>query len=115
MSERLIFLIITHLVSDFLFQPGKWGSQKIKQFKYRLLHSLQYSLLFLVAFYFMKINLLWTIWIFVAHLFVDSYKLVTFWNNKIRSRGIETPHWMIITQDQILHVLSLIPIILIKF
>lgn len=114
MSDELLILIITHLVSDLLLQPGKWGAQKVKIFKYRLLHSVQYCVLFLVVFYFLEINLVWLIWIFATHLFIDSYKFITFWNNKIRSREFETPHWMIIAQDQILHILVLVPIVLIN-
>jgi hypothetical protein len=112
MSEELLFLIITHLVSDWLFQPAKWAVKKIKIFKYRFLHSLQYILLFIPVLYLLNISLFWLIWIFATHLFIDSYKFVNFWNNKIRSRGLETPRGIIIVQDQILHLVVLIPVVL---
>ncbi len=112
MAEELLFLIITHFVSDWLFQPGKWATQKTKIFKYRFLHAIQYTILFVPILYLLKINLLWIIWIFITHLFIDSYKFVTFWNNNIRNRGVKTPDWIIITQDQILHIITLIPLIL---
>jgi hypothetical protein len=112
MAEELLLLIITHFVSDWLFQPGKWGSQKIKVFKYRFFHAIQYTLLFIPVLYLLNINLLWLVWVFTTHLLIDSYKFVNFWNNKIRSRGVETPKWIIIIQDQILHLLVLVPLIL---
>ena len=112
MEEVLLILIITHFVSDWLFQPGKWAVKKTKSFKYRFLHVIQYTILFIPVFYFLEINPLWLIWVFSTHLFIDSYKFVEFWNKKIRNRGAETPNWVLITQDQILHVLVLIPLIL---
>ncbi len=112
MTDELLILIITHFVSDWLFQPGKWAVKKIKIFKYRFLHSIQYTLLFIPVLYLLNISLLWLIWIFATHLFIDSYKLVNFWNSKIRNRGVENPHWIDIVQDQILHIIILIPLIL---
>lgn len=110
--EELLFLIITHFVSDWLFQPGKWAVNKVKIFKYRFLHSVQYTILFVPVLYLLNISLLWLIWIFITHLFIDSYKFVNWWNKKIRARSIETPAWVIMVQDQIMHILILAPVIL---
>ncbi len=112
MVDELLVLIITHFVSDWLFQPGKWAVEKVKVFKYRFFHTIQYTILFVPVLYLLNINLIWLAWIFLTHLLIDSYKPLTFWNNKIRARGIETPKWVIITQDQILHIVTLVPLIL---
>ncbi len=111
MADELLILIITHFVSDWFLQPAKWAVNKVKFFKYRLLHSIQYTLLFVPVLYLLNINLLWLIWIFATHLFIDSYKFVNWWNLKVKGEKAKL-RWIIVTEDQILHILVLVPLIL---
>ncbi|MCK5149304.1 DUF3307 domain-containing protein [Candidatus Pacearchaeota archaeon] len=111
MGEELLILIITHFVSDWFFQPAKWAVSKITNAKPRFFHSLQYTILFIPVLYLIKINLFWLIWIFVTHFFIDDYKFVNWWNKKIKGEKNKI-QWLIMVQDQILHILVLVPLIL---
>lgn len=112
MLSNFAILILTHFVSDWFLQPGKWGETKQKIFKSRLLHCIQYTLVFIPALYFLKINMYWLIWIFITHLLIDDYKFVNWWNKNIKRITRPVPDWFMVVQDQILHVLVLVPVVL---
>jgi hypothetical protein len=111
MGEELLILIITHFVSDWLFQPAKWAVSKSSNVKHRLFHSFQYVVLFVPVLYFLNISLFWIIWIFLTHFFIDDYNLVNWWNVHIK-REKNKIIWLNMVEDQILHILILIPLIL---
>ncbi len=111
MGDELFFLILTHFVSDWFFQPAKWAVEKSKNVKYRFFHVIQYTIPFILVLYLLNINLLWLIWIFLTHFFLDSYRFVNWWNRKIKGEK-EKITWLIMVEDQILHILVLIPVIL---
>ena len=111
MVEEILILIMTHFVSDWFFQPGKWAVEKAKNAKYRFFHSVQYIVLFVPVLYLLNINLLWLIWIFLTHFFLDDYKFVNWWNRNIK-REKSKISWLIMVEDQILHILVLTPLIL---
>jgi hypothetical protein len=111
MAEELLILIITHFVSDWLFQPERWAVKKEKIAKYRFFHSIQYIILFIPVLYILNISLLWLIWLFLTHFLLDDYKFVNWWNKHIKGNKGKIV-WLIIVEDQILHILALIPLIL---
>jgi len=117
-AEIFIILVLTHFVSDYFFQPTYWGMNKIRKFSARLLHSIQYALIFLPVFYFLHINFLWLIYLFATHFIVDTYIPVQLWNkyirNAVKRKSLpknEPPRSVIIVEDQIIHILLLIPLI----
>ena len=110
MIEAFTILILAHFVSDWLFQPAKWAVKKHQNLKYRFFHSIQYIILFIIVLYFLNISLYWVIWIFFTHLFIDSYAFVRWWNRYIRGDK-NAPMWIQTIQDQILHIIVLIPIL----
>jgi len=111
MIDNFAILVLTHFVSDWFLQPREWAVNKTKKFKPRFYHCIQYTILFLPVLYFLQINLLWLIWIFLTHLFIDSYKFVNWWNKKVKMEK-ETPREILTVQDQILHILVLIPLVI---
>ena len=106
-------LIITHLVSDWFFQIHNWAINKKKNFKYLLYHCIQYTILFIPALYLLGISQIWLIWIFITHLAIDNYWFVNTWNKYIKRAKTPIPDWHLVVQDQILHVIVLVPIIII--
>ncbi len=110
--ETFVVLILTHFISDWFFQLRKWAIKKRKNWKPRLYHSIQYSIVFIPSLLVLHINLLWLIYLFITHFIIDSYKIVEFWN-KILTFGekTKTPEFIQIVQDQIIHILLLIPLL----
>ena len=108
MIELYIILLLTHLLSDFFFQPPSWAVKKKKNIKYRIYHCLQYIILFIPVLYFLKINFIWLIWLFFTHLFIDSINFQNFWAEK------DSPEYLGLIRDQILHLLALLPLVIVK-
>lgn len=109
--EIFIILILTHFASDWFFTLYRWSIRKRKNWKPRLYHSIQYALIFLPVLLILKLNFLWLFYLFITHFIIDSYKIVENWN-KIQcfKEKAKMPLYMQIVQDQILHILLLIPI-----
>ena len=103
MINKTAILVLIHFVSDFLFQPGSWARDKLKFFKPLLLHSIQYTIPFLVAFYFLGINMHWILLIFGSHLAIDNKKFLIWWNRVVKRDDV--PGWVIMVQDQVLHLI----------
>lgn len=117
-AETFIILILAHFVSDWFFQPTYWGDNKSKNKKYLTYHSIQYAIIFLPVFYFLGINYLWAIYLFVAHFIIDTRIPINLWNDHVRNaiskKKIPKGHpdfFIKVVEDQILHILLLIPII----
>jgi len=110
-AEVFIILVLTHFVSDWFFQPAIWGITKIKNWKTRFVHSIQYSVIFFPVLFFLNISLYWGFYLFITHFIIDSYVPVRLWD-KIRDIGSkqESPMWLMTVQDQIIHMLLLIPL-----
>lgn len=106
-------LVLAHFISDWFFQLDKWGANKRKNFKYLIYHSIQYAVVFLPFLYFMKINLLWVFYLLLTHLYLDSYHFIQIWNKYIKRVGHDSvlPPWYETVQDQILHIICLLPLL----
>jgi hypothetical protein len=105
MAADLSILIVLHFVSDFFFQPGSWARGKIHHFKPLLYHSIQYTIPFLIAFYFMKISLWWSLLIFGVHMAIDNRKLLDWWNELRHEK--DCPGWIEMIQDQAIHIIAI--------
>jgi len=110
--DPFIILVLTHFVSDWFFQPTKWALTKIQNRKSRLFHSIQYIMIFLPVLWILNIGLYWLIYLFATHYIIDSYAPVKIWN-KIRDFGSKKQSQMglMTVQDQIIHILLLIPLV----
>lgn len=103
MINETAILVLIHFVSDFLLQPGSWAVKKLKFFKPLLFHCVQYTVPFLVAFYFLGINMIWGLLIFGSHLAIDNKKFLIWWNRVVKRDDV--PEWVIMVQDQVLHLI----------
>ena len=111
MIENFTILTLTHFVSGWFFQPEEWALKKRENAKPRLFHCIQYTILFIPILYLLKLNFIWLGWIFLTHFFIDDYKFINWWNRKLKKEK-KTPEWMKIVQDQTLHLLVLVPIVI---
>ena len=107
MINDFVVLVMVHFVSDFFFQPASWSVKKIGNFKYTFYHSIQYTIPFLIAFYFMSISFWWGLLIFGSHLAIDGRQFLE-WYNKAVKGDKKCPFWVMIIQDQVLHILVLV-------
>jgi len=113
MISDFSILILIHFISDWFFQIHSWAVEKTKNYKARLLHCLQYTVFFIPVFYFLNINYSWLLWIFGTHFLIDDRKFLIWWNKSIK-RAQNPLDWIIIVQDQVLHILVLVPLLYFK-
>ena len=111
MISAITILLLIHFIGDFLLQPGEWALNKIKSKKALLYHSLQYSIPFVIAFYFLNISMLWGVWIFGTHFLLDDRRFIDWWNKTLK-REKTTPEWVMMVQDQALHVLCVVVVLI---
>jgi hypothetical protein len=119
--DTFIILILAHFISDYFFHPTWWGMQNhsgMKSWRPNLFHSIQYAVIFLPVFYFLHINMLWALYLVATHFVIDTYIPLRLWNKHIRNainkRKIpknEPPASVWHVEDQIIHILLLIPLL----
>ena len=136
MNEKLIALGATlallgliHLVADWLIQTQETAQKKTHNRLARLWHSFTYSVWFIPCFFAwstkvsLEMGIIGFLWVLVSHYFIDSYWPVYWWARYLRR--MPEPNnprykeaWLVhpvnpvlfIAVDQILHVISLLPI-----
>jgi hypothetical protein len=102
------WLIIGHLIGDFLFQTSWMAQYKATRWLPLLTHVTIYTLVVsLIGIATGGLTWLAIAVIFLSHVFLDRRTFVAFWVSKIqRSTGPESG-WLGIVTDQIFHVIIL--------
>lgn len=106
MNELALFgaFLITHFIMDVKFR-WRWGTiEKVRLFS----HCFVYTVGFIPAFLFFKVNFLWLLLIFFSHFFIDQGKLENWVLEKFkrfRREGDLKSFWDIL--DQALHLIIL--------
>ncbi|MHA6260080.1 DUF3307 domain-containing protein [Sporosarcina sp. CAU 1771] len=103
------YLLIGHLVGDFLFQTNWMAINKSTKWVPLLSHCTVYTAslfsLALVGNYVLPIEVI--VLLFVSHIVLDRRKFVVWWVERImNSKGPESK-WLKIVVDQVFHILIL--------
>lgn len=114
--KTFLFLVVIHWVADFLFQDEKWATNKSKNNKDLLSHTLTYSSILFISIYgwtYDYINsLIFFIITLILHTITDyiSSRIVSYKFNK-GEYGSKIPNlgaFSIIGIDQVLHYFQLV-------
>ncbi len=102
-------LFLTHFISDWMFQTSWESMNKSKQFLPLFVHCSVYTVFFIPIFYFLKINMLLLILLFVSHMILDNRKFLFWWLHNIKrtkQKDVGDITWtiLVIAMDQILHL-----------
>lgn len=103
------FLILGHLVGDYLFQTSWMAAYKSSKWLPLFVHSAVYT--FFIAIFawigFGGLSVLGIAIVFIAHLILDQRSFVSWWvKNVMKATGKEAG-WLSIVVDQIFHILVL--------
>lgn len=105
MLNMFAWLLVGHLVGDFLLQTG-WMSRKTSNFLALFIHSLVYTLaVILIALPAGGLGYQAAAVIFFSHLFLDQRGFVLFWVRTVNKAG-DLP-WFSIVVDQCFHIIIL--------
>lgn len=110
---------LTHFIMDWIFQSDWQASKRNKEWLPLFIHSLIYTLGFLPAFFFYKINLLYLGLVFFSHFVIDQRTLVIWFIENIKGckkEKIPETLWLIVLTgiDQALHIVVLALIVLLS-
>jgi hypothetical protein len=111
--------LITHLIMDWIFQTSWEVFNKQTKWFPLFVHSTIYTLGFIPAFYFYKVNFLYLIFIFITHFIIDR-RTFTLWImekvKRMKKNQTSESFWNIILIgiDQTLHLAVLAVIVLLS-
>lgn len=117
-------LVIAHFVADWLFQNKRQAYSKLHCWKIRLEHCLIYGFITAWLYSFMLIND-WSntpslrfiplfLYLTIIHFIFDTPQVKLWWCKNIK-REDNPPEWLLIGIDQIFHLVSLVPVVLINW
>ncbi|ARF13803.1 DUF3307 domain-containing protein [Sporosarcina ureae] len=103
------YLLLGHLVGDFLLQNTWMAMNKANKWMPLMTHCLVYTLSIFVAILISGFQVSWLaiVLIYVSHVFLDKRLFVFWWVRTIM--GVKNPegNWLMIVTDQIFHLLVL--------
>lgn len=112
--DLLAWLIVGHLVGDFLFQTRWMAEKKASQWDALLLHTLIYTLVIAI---FAKplggLNWFSLFIIFLAHVILDRRSFTRFWLKNVNKS--DDMFWLVIVHDQTWHLLVLAIVVFLQY
>ena len=104
------WLLIGHLIGDFLLQTSWMANHKVKRYLPLVTHAFIYSIViaFIAQMGFGGLSWLSIAVIFVSHIILDQRKFVQWWLRVIMGIKKTQIPWLQITVDQIFHLLVLV-------
>lgn len=102
-----VYLLVGHLVGDYLIQTSWMAENKARHWGALFLHCTLYTLAVAAAALWGGVDLpLWSFGLlFLSHVLLDRRTFVVWWNRVIM--GNTTQNWLFIMTDQIFHILVL--------
>lgn len=103
------YLIVGHLVGDFLLQTSWMAEGKAKKWAPLLLHCIVYTSAICVSFLVAtgNIPIIMIAIVFSSHVILDRRTFVAWWSKTIMGVKNGKPVWLLIMVDQVFHVLIL--------
>lgn len=101
------YLLIAHLLGDFVFQTKWMADNKANNWLPLLFHSFIYTAIIWIISYFAfgGLSLTGCILIFGGHLILDRRTIINLWSSKIMGLEDEATNWITIVIDQTFHLI----------
>ncbi|MDX1807577.1 MAG: DUF3307 domain-containing protein [Paenisporosarcina sp.] len=103
------YMLIGHLMGDFLFQTSWMAMNKTKQWTPLLVHSVCYTVIVTALIYvgYGLLPLAGIILILGSHIILDRRTFVQWWVKNIMNTNGKDASWLVIIADQIFHLIIL--------
>lgn len=100
------YLLVGHLIGDYLLQTRWMAENKAKKWLPLLVHSFVYTLsIALVAYIgFGGLSIYSILFIFLSHVFLDRRTFVSWWAENIMGAKAKEVAWLKIAADQAFHI-----------
>lgn len=101
------YLLVGHLVGDYLLQTSWMAAGKAKNWAPLLVHCIVYtsviSIAFLIATGTIPIKII--LIVFISHIILDRRRFVAWWAKTIMGVKQGQPTWLLTMADQVFHIL----------
>ncbi|MEH6938157.1 DUF3307 domain-containing protein [Bacillus sp. JJ664] len=102
------FLLIGHLIGDFLFQTNWMARNKSTKWFPLLTHvSVYTSVVVIIGWISGGLSIPAILMIYIGHIFLDRQRFVAFWVRTIQMADDKNKGWLTIVADQIFHIIIL--------
>lgn len=103
------YLIVGHLIGDYLLQTRWMASGKATNWAPLITHCFIYTSVVSVAILIHSniIPILAVFLIFVTHVFLDRRRFVAWWSKTVMGLKDGEPAWLLIMADQVFHIIVL--------
>jgi hypothetical protein len=109
MAEIFLYLLIAHLIGDWIIQTYWMATEKSKHFLPLLAHVFTYHLFTFGALYLAGVDFMKVVWatlfLAVTHAVLDNRRFEFWWLRKIKKvKDEEIPVWLLLGVDQSFHL-----------
>jgi hypothetical protein len=102
------WLLLGHLIGDYLFQTNWMAMRKEKEWLPLLSHCFVYTLIVgIIGYSTHQLTLYGILFIFVTHIVIDRRSFIRFWVRTIQGAKGGAEGWLSIVTDQIFHLIIL--------
>lgn len=102
------WLLIGHLVGDYLFQTGWMAAKKMKCWHALIIHAAVYTVvIYLFGLFSTGLSFIAIALIFISHVILDQGWLVRTWTKYIQTPPQSEVKWLTIMADQSFHLIML--------
>ena len=103
------YLLIAHLIGDYLFQTSWMAMNKHAKWLPLFVHSFVYTAVIAIASFVAFEGLSWwaILFVFVTHVIVDRRTIVLWWVKNIMRTDPKQVGWLVIMVDQVFHIIVL--------
>lgn len=104
------FLLVAHLIGDYLFQTKWMAMYKATKWLPLLVHSLVYTVVVAVVAFvgFGGLSVAAVAFVFVTHVALDRRTFVAWWVRTVMGSTGKESGWLSIVVDQIFHIIVLV-------
>lgn len=102
------WLLVGHLVGDYLFQNGWMATNKTKRLDALVVHSTVYTIaVFLTSLCSTPLNMEAVILVFSGHVICDQGAFIRWWTKHVQRPPVSEQKWLTIMADQSFHLIIL--------
>lgn len=103
------YLLLGHLIGDFLLQTSWMAQYKASRWLPLLTHVIVYTVVVsLMGYLSGGLSIIGIGIIFIGHIILDRRTFVEFWVNRIQGAKGQAKDWLMIVTDQIFHIILLV-------
>ncbi|MBO8156544.1 MAG: DUF3307 domain-containing protein [Bacillaceae bacterium] len=103
------FLLVAHLIGDYLFQTNWMAMNKARRWDALMVHSIVYTGVISIVSWmtFGGLSMTGILIVFLSHLILDRRRFIVWWVRRVMRTDETKVPWIVIVVDQVFHIMVL--------